>query len=61
MFYTVTTARIIFTGGKQVWTYSVLDENKFGLSQSRVIESMRWVPICSSGTQCLPYSAASLG
>ena len=32
----------LFSRGKQVWTYSVLDENKFGLFQSWVIKSMRW-------------------
>ena len=37
VFYAIPTARV-----KPVWTYSVLVENKFGLFQSWVIESMRW-------------------
>ena len=51
MFYAVSISRVIFTaktsldlfshGREQVWTYSVLDENRFGLIQSWVIESMR--------------------
>ena len=40
MFYIVPTARVIFTV-KPVETYSVLVENKFDLSKSWVIESMR--------------------
>ena len=51
IFYAVQTARVILTAKtildifslsrKQVWTYSVLVENKFGRIQSWVIESMR--------------------
>ena len=40
MFYAVPTAGVIFTA-KTGLTYSVLDENKFRLFQSWVIESMR--------------------
>ena len=39
-FYAVPTVRVI-SQQKQVWTYSVPEENKFGLFQSWVIESMR--------------------
>ena len=62
MFYAVSTARVIFTAKtsfdifslslEQVWTFSVLDDR---------IYEMHQVPICSSGTQCQFYSAASLG
>ena len=38
-FYAVPTARVIFTA--KVLMYSVLVENKFGLFQSWVIETMR--------------------
>ena len=41
MFNTIPTARVIFTAKKQVCTNSVLDENRFGLFQSWMIESMR--------------------
>ena len=40
MFYALLTSRVI-SRQKHVWTSSVLDENRFGLIQSWVIESMR--------------------
>ena len=41
MFYPGETAIWSFSGQKTVWTYSFLDENKFGLFQSWMIDSMR--------------------
>ena len=40
-FYAILTARVIFVV-KKVWTYSVLDKNKFGLFKSSMIE-MRYL------------------
>ena len=61
-FYVVPTARVIFSANtgfdvfslnqEQVWTFSVLGDQIYEIYE---------VPICSSGTQCPLYSAASLG
>ena len=41
MFYTELTARVMFLGEKQLWTYSVLEEKMFGLVQFWVIVFVR--------------------